>query len=48
MKQASLLIALAVSLCSLAFVPLASAKMYTWKDRNGKIRRTYYPPLQIR
>lgn len=44
MKNKSLLIALVVALFSLAFVPLASAKMYTWEDRNGKIRRTYYPP----
>jgi glutaredoxin len=44
MKKTSLLIALTVALFSLAVVPLASGKMYTWEDRNGKIRRTYYPP----
>lgn len=44
MKKKSLLIALAVSLFSLAVVPLASGKLYTWEHRNGKIMRTYYPP----
>lgn len=44
MKKTYLLIILAVSLFSLAVVPMASGKMYTWEDRNGKIRRTYYPP----
>lgn len=33
---------LAVS--QLCFVSIAEAKLYTWKDRNGVIRRTYYPP----
>jgi glutaredoxin len=23
---------------------IAEAKLYTWTDRSGKIRRTYYPP----
>ncbi len=37
-------------LCCLTFVgqlfvaPASYAKMYTWTDRTGKIRRTYYPP----
>lgn len=24
--------------------PVILAKLYTWKDRNGGVRRTYYPP----
>ena len=24
--------------------PVSLAKLYTWKDRNGVVRRTYYPP----
>ncbi|RUM40894.1 MAG: hypothetical protein DSY70_02625 [Desulfobulbus sp.] len=37
-------------LCCFALVsqlfitPASYAKMYTWTDRTGKIRRTYYPP----
>lgn len=37
-------------LCCCAFMaqvfqpPLSWAKLYTWKDRNGVVRRTYYPP----
>jgi glutaredoxin len=37
-------------LCCFAFIvqtlqpPEVSAKLYTWKDRNGVVRRTYYPP----
>lgn len=39
-----------VLLCTVAIVlqmilpPAASAKLYTWTDRNGIVRRTYYPP----
>ncbi len=44
MKNRSLLILLVIFLFSLAMVPFASGEMYTWEDRNGKIRRTYYPP----
>lgn len=37
-------------LCCFAFAvqvfqpPAVSAKLFTWKDRNGVVRRTYYPP----
>lgn len=24
--------------------PVSTAKLYTWTDRNGIVRRTYYPP----
>jgi len=24
--------------------PVSTAKLYTWTDRNGVVRRTYYPP----
>lgn len=37
----SLATLIAAQIC---LAPLASAKVYTWKDRNGVIRRTYYPP----
>ena len=39
-----------LAFCCIAFLAqgfaanFAAAKLYTWKDRNGKIRRTYYPP----
>lgn len=28
----------------LIHIPVAYAKLYTWTDRTGKVRRTYYPP----
>ncbi len=28
----------------LLVVPAFSQKLYTWKDKNGVVRRTYYPP----
>ncbi len=37
-------------LCCFTFIsqvfitPASYAKMYTWTDRTGKVRRTYYPP----
>lgn len=37
-------------LCCFTFIaqgfvaPASYAKLYTWTDRSGKIRRTYYPP----
>lgn len=42
-KACVLLCALAI--CLQAILPPASqAKLYTWTDRNGIVRRTYYPP----
>lgn len=28
----------------LSLPPVTTAKLYTWTDRNGIVRRTYYPP----
>lgn len=28
----------------MVLAPVCNAKLYTWKDRKGIIRRTYYPP----
>ncbi len=28
----------------LFITPVSHAKLYTWTDRTGKVRRTYYPP----
>jgi glutaredoxin len=35
---------IALIVFQLCFVPVVSAKLYTWVDRNGVTRRTYYPP----
>jgi len=35
----------ALAICLQVILPPASpAKLYTWTDRNGIVRRTYYPP----
>ena len=42
-KACALLCTLAI--CLQVILPPASlAKLYTWTDRNGIVRRTYYPP----
>lgn len=41
---------LCLLLCCITFIvqillpPVSFAKLYTWTDRNGIVRRTYYPP----
>ena len=46
MKFAKFLLLLGCFSMAFQFVlpQAADAKLYTWKDRNGVIRRTYYPP----
>lgn len=44
MKKLVILLSLSVIIMQLSFAPIGSAKMYTWVDRNGVTRRTYYPP----
>lgn len=42
-KACVLLCALAICL-QVILPPASPAKLYTWTDRNGIVRRTYYPP----
>lgn len=42
-RACALLCALAICL-QLILPPASQAKLYTWTDRNGVVRRTYYPP----
>lgn len=42
-KAGLLLLCLALIL-QIVLPPASSAKLYTWTDRNGVVRRTYYPP----
>ena len=44
MKKVLLALSVSVIVFQLCFVPVASAKLYTWIDRSGVTRRTYYPP----
>jgi len=44
MRKAILVFGVMALLLQVCFVPAVSAKMYTWVDRNGVTRRTYYPP----
>ena len=44
MKRVVFGLCTAVIFFQLCFVPVVSAKLYTWIDRTGVTRRTYYPP----
>ena len=44
MRRGVLVFCTAVIVLQVAFAQVVSAKLYTWTDRNGVIRRTYYPP----
>ncbi|HER39880.1 MAG TPA: glutaredoxin family protein [Salinimicrobium catena] len=44
MKTVLIIIGMSIIALQLCLVPVASAKLYTWVDRNGVTRRTYYPP----
>ena len=44
MRKVVLALGMAAIFFQLCFVPVVSAKLYTWIDRNGVTRRTYYPP----
>ena len=44
MKKVFLVLSLSFIVFQLCLVPLVSAKLYTWIDKSGVTRRTYYPP----
>ena len=44
MKKVLFALSLSVIVFQLCFVPMVSAKLYTWIDKSGVTRRTYYPP----
>jgi glutaredoxin len=44
MKKVFLVLSLSFIVFQLCLVPVVSAKLYTWTDKNGVTRRTYYPP----
>jgi glutaredoxin len=44
MKKVFLVLSLSFIVFQLCLVPVVSAKLYTWIDKNGLTRRTYYPP----
>lgn len=44
MKKLFLALSLSVIILQLCFVPAVCAKLYTWIDKTGVTRRTYYPP----
>jgi len=44
MKRGFVALCMAAIFVQLCLVPEVSAKLYTWTDRNGVTRRTYYPP----
>lgn len=46
MKRVILVFGVLLLASQLCFVEGASAKLYTWVDKNGVTRRTYYPPPQ--
>ena len=44
MRKGIFALGIMVIIFQLCFVPVVSAKLYTWVDKNGVTRRTYYPP----
>ena len=44
MKKVFLVLSLFFIVFQLCIVPVVSAKLYTWTDKSGLTRRTYYPP----
>lgn len=44
MKRFSIICCIGAILFQLCFLPTVEAKLYTWVDKNGITRRTYYPP----
>lgn len=46
MRKVTLILGGAVIFIQLCFGTAVDAKLYTWVDRNGVTRRTYYPPPQ--
>ena len=44
MKKVALTAGIFMLFVQFLLVPVAEAKLYTWVDRTGKVRRTYYPP----
>ena len=44
MRKRVFALGIMVIIFQLCFVPVVSAKLYTWIDKNGVTRRTYYPP----
>lgn len=44
MRKVTLIFGIAVIAVQLCVVTVVDAKLYTWVDRNGVTRRTYYPP----
>ena len=43
-SKSCLLFCCLVMLLQMMLPPVSLAKLYTWTDRNGIVRRTYYPP----
>ena len=46
MKRAFIIFGTLLLAFQLSFVESVCAKLYTWVDKNGVTRRTYYPPPQ--
>lgn len=44
MKKVFFVLSLLFIVFQLCLVPVVSAKLYTWIDKRGVTRRTYYPP----
>ena len=44
MRKVFFVLSVLTIVLQLCFVPLVSAKLYTWIDKSGVTRRTYYPP----
>lgn len=44
MNKGVCVLGMSVLFIQLCFVPVVSAKLYTWIDKSGVTRRTYYPP----
>lgn len=44
MKREFIIVGICIVFFQFCFMTFAEAKLYTWVDRNGVTRRTYYPP----